>query len=233
VIFVPAAGDGRRFKEAGYKTPKHLLPLLGTDMISLVIESVRPLDPEGDAFVITQDWVGKTAGAVDTVLKAWTRLSYRPPGDTTPNAYEHDPLVVANCDQLVDLSGIDKAAWGNGLVFTFPSNNPAHSYVTTDRRDRITGIVEKPQNPPTNKAVAGVYAFPIAIQFIEACLAVHGKQAEALSAGHGEEYISSALAKMIDWGYHLFAVDVPTAILGTPEDYQRFVTAERIIEARR
>ncbi len=228
MIFVPAAGDGRRFKEAGYKTPKHLLPLLGTDMITLVIESVRPLDPEGDAFVITQDWVGKTAGAVDTVLKAWTRLTYRPPGDTRPITYEHDPLVVANCDQLIDLSGIDKAAWGNGLVFTFPSNSSAHSYVTTDRRDRITGIVEKPDTPPSNKAVAGVYAFPIAIQFIEACLAVHGDK-----DAPGEEYISAALAKMIDWGYHLFAVDAPTAILGTPEDYARFVTAERIIEGRR
>ncbi len=228
MIFIPAAGDGRRFKEAGYKTPKHLLPLLGTDLISLVIESVRPLDPEGTAFVITKDWVGKTAGAVDTVLRAWTRLSYRPPGDTAPPTHEHEPLVVANCDQLIDLTGIRTDAWGNGLVFTFKSASPAHSYVTTGRGGRITGIVEKPDTPPSDQAVSGVYAFPIGIQFIEACLAVHGDKERV-----GEEYISAALAKMIEWGYQLFAVEAPTAILGTPEDYARFVTAEQIIEGRR
>lgn len=230
MIFVPAAGDGRRFKEAGYKTPKHLLPLLGTDMITLVIESVRPLDPHGEAFVITKDWVGKTAGAVDTVLKAWTRLTYRPPGDTRPSHYPTEPLVVANCDQLVALPE-DVGTWGNGLVFTFPSASSAHSYVETDRKGKITGIVEKPQNPPSDMAVSGVYAFTQAQQFIDACLAVHG-QAHALSAGPTEEYISAAIAKMIEWGYTLYAVDAPTAILGTPEDYQRFRTAEQIIGSR-
>lgn len=227
MIFVPAAGDGRRFKEAGYKTPKHLLPLMGTDLISLVLESVSPLDPEGQRYVITKDWVGKTAGAVDTILKAWTRLTYVPVGDTGAGRRKaelaHEVLVVANCDQLIALPDDFGGGWGNGLVFTFPSASSAHSYVTTDRNGKITGIVEKPDRPPSEQAVSGVYAFPLAGQFIEACLAVHGK-------AEGEEYISAALQKLIDWGYILYAVDVPTAILGTPEDYQRFQTAEKIIE---
>jgi hypothetical protein len=33
---------------------------------------------------------------------------------------------------------------------------------------------------------------------------------------------------MIDQGYALYAFDVPTAILGTPEDFQRFETAAEI-----
>lgn len=228
MIIIPAAGQGRRFREAGYGLPKHLLPLAGKDMIERVVDTVRPLDPHGGVFVATQEVVGKTKGAVDTILRAWARLNYTPVGQPRLNL-ENDVLVVANCDQLVMLPE-DVGNWGNGIVFTFKSASSAHSYVTTDRGGRITGIVEKPETPPSDKAVSGVYAFPRAEPFIEACKAVQA--APSMSAGEmqGEQYVSFALARMIAAGYGLYAVDVPTAILGTPEDFQRFETALQFAE---
>lgn len=183
-------------------------------MAQAVVENVRQLDPLGFAYVATQEWVGKTKGAIDTILKAFVRMEYAHGKDI-----RQQPLVVANCDQLVKLPE-DVGMPGNGIVFTFRSSNTAHSYVVTDRKDRISSIVEKPESPPSDRAVSGVYYFPIADPFLKAC-AYRNKTEK------GEQYVSSALEHMIASGYTLYAVDAPTAILGTPEDFQRFETAMR------
>jgi dTDP-glucose pyrophosphorylase len=214
VILIPAAGEGRRFRDAGYSEPKHLIPLLGAPMIERVIENVLPLDPIGVGMVATRDVVGKTKGAIDTILRAMARYETYDP---------HEKLVVANCDQLVRLPVPLPVTWGNGLIFTFKSANSAHSYVATDAAGKITGIVEKPTYiDPTWRAVSGVYAFTQADPFISACAAVFQEHGDA------EQYVSAALSRMIDQGYALYAFDVPTAILGTPEDFQRFETAAEI-----
>lgn len=198
MIVIPAAGEGRRFREAGYEGPKHLLPLAGTPMIDRVVSNVRPLD-SGRVVVADRHLVGETRGAVDTVLKA--------------GIYPHQPLVVANCDQLIVLP--DRVPEGN-VVFTFRSGSPAHSYVITDPEDRITEIREKVVI--SNRAVSGVYKFDRAEPFLEAC-------EQVVDSEDGELYISSALKRMIAAGITLVACDVPTAILGTPEDFQRFEVA--------
>lgn len=210
MIIIPAAGEGRRFGEAGYNGPKHLLPLADKPLIDWVVENVRPLDPNGDVVVATQTLVGKTSGALETLKRAF--VGWPPRID--------ERLVIANCDQLLRLpEDVVHGTWGNGIVFTFKSASSAHSYVTTDRRGRITGIVEKPENPPSDMAVSGVYAFSNTTPIMTAV-----KDCFSLSAG-GEQYFSLALQWMIDQAYSLHAVEAPTAILGTPEDFQRFETA--------
>ena len=220
MIIIPAAGQGRRFAEAGYKGPKHLLPLLGNPMIDWVVDNVRPLDPHGDVFVADEKKVGKTSGAMVTISRALVQAK--------PSASE--PLVIANCDQLIAIPDhILATGIGHGIVFTFPSANPAHSYVFTTPSGKITGIVEKPEVPPTNKAVSGVYWFanPHAISTaLKDVLA-----ATARSAEPEEKYFSVALRRMIQQEYSLYAVDAPTAILGTPEDFQRFESAAYVLRA--
>ncbi len=222
MILVPAAGEGRRFQEAGYSGPKHLIPLDGVPMIDWVVRNVRPLDPHGQVVVASQTTVGKTKGAMETIKRALTGYPPRP----------DEPLVIANCDQLIRIpEGVFASGVGHGIIFTFKSASPAHSYVYTEKRGRITGIVEKPLAPPTNHAVSGVYYFsnPAAITTaIKDSLAGEGRSMSAEDVG-GEQYLSVAIRRMIQQEYTLYAVDVPTAILGTPEDFQRFETALEIL----
>ena len=215
MIIVPAAGEGRRFQEAGYKEPKHLIPLDGVPMIDWVVRNVRPLDPHGQLVIASQTTVGKTKGAMETIKRALTGYPPRP----------DEPLVIANCDQLIRIpEGVFASGVGHGIIFTFKSASPAHSYVYTDKRGRITGIVEKPLTPPTNDAVSGVYYFAN-----PAAITTAIKDSLATPEGDGEQYLSLALRRMIQQDYTLYAVDVPTAILGTPEDFQRFETALEIL----
>lgn len=194
-------------------------------MIEWVTDNVRPL-VDGNLLLLTQEQdkingcvpVGKTRGAIDTILK----------GERFIPRDQH--LVVANCDQLLQFPE-NLEMRGDGIVFTFRSNNSAHSYVETVNdplldglEDYIVSIVEKPENPPSDRAVSGVYWFHAAGDFLDACR-------EVSKGIEGEQYISAALSQMLSWGYDLYAVDAPTAILGTPEDFQRFETALAIARA--
>lgn len=218
MILIPAAGEGRRFREAGYTEPKHLIPLLGKPMIERVVDNVRPLDPDAPVLVATQGLVGKTRGAIETILKSTVLF-----GGYSPHPYDgNERLVLANCDQLLNLPEHPRV-YGNGVIYTFRSANPAHSYVKVDRQGLILGITEKPTQPhPTWRAVSGVYVFTQAEPFIDCCRIVYER------TEFGEQYVSAALARMIDEGFKLYAEDAPTAILGTPEDFQRFETAAEI-----
>lgn len=207
MIVIPAAGEGKRFRDAGYRRPKHELFLGGKAMVDRVVENARELEPHMEWFVATQEHVGKTKGAVDTILRVWNRIEI--PAD--------EPLVIANCDQLLKFD--DPQLYGNGTIFTFRSAATAHSYVVTDAMERIKSIVEKPGKPPSDRAVSGVYWFARPGPFIEACQAVN-----RMFNGR-EQYVSAALDWMIEQGYTLYAEDAPTAILGTPEDFQRFEVA--------
>lgn len=203
MILIPAAGKGQRFKEAGYKGPKHLIPLAGVPLIGWVSRNLHELSPDDEIKVITTSNVGDTRGITETI-------SLTP---VNPN----EQLVIGNCDQLLKFPDHDDWRKGDGVVFTFPSSNPAHSYVSTpETTNRITEIVEK--EVVSRRAVSGVYWFKKAGPIMEAC--------ERITAiTEGEMYLSYALALMIDRGYKLYAYDAPTAILGTPEDFQRFEVA--------
>lgn len=218
MIIIPAAGEGRRFRDAGYDDPKHLIPLAGRPMVDWVVANVRPLDPTGRVIIATKGVVGETTGATDTIRRA---LAAYPP--------DHDePVVIANCDQLLALTpdAVSLPPLAYGVVYTFPSVSPAHSYVSVTTDGRIFSIIEKPEDPRAlglNKAVSGVYVFR-SPRFLRDAVS------EACASLSGEHYFSDALALMIAEGAELYAVDVPTSILGTPEDFQRFQTALTVID---
>ena len=187
-------------------------------MVEWVIDNVTPLDRHGAVFVADQSKVGKTKGAMETIQRALVQAK--------PRADE--PLVIANCDQIIRIPEfILSQPIGHGIVFTFKSASAAHSYVTTAPSGRITGIVEKPDVPPTDKAVSGVYYFAnphaigTAIKDVLACGSANPDQ---------EQYLSVAIQRMVDQEYSLYAVDAPTAILGTPEDFQRFEVALQVLD---
>jgi dTDP-glucose pyrophosphorylase len=209
MILIPAAGRGQRFQDAGYTVPKHLIELDGTPLIELVAENLRVLEPDGELVVVTRADVGDTRGIVETIVRSPVM-----PGE----------IVVGNCDQLLLLPRDDSWKQGDGVLFTFWSQNPAHSYVLTDARGRIEEIREK--IVVSSRAVSGVYWFRDSFSLVEACR-------EVCETAAGELYLSAALRLMLDDGADLFAVDAPTAILGTPEDLQRFQVALELAKVDR
>src|ERR1044072_2076114 len=143
-IVMPMAGRGKRFADAGYFTPKPLIPIGGRPMTEVVIASLRPARPHRFIFLILREhadafdfeahlrrwapgceirYVDRvTEGAACTVLLARERIR----GD--------DPLMIANCDQWVDIDTTAYLSAGaapgvDGVIMTMTSDDPKWSYV--------------------------------------------------------------------------------------------------------
>src|SRR5260221_6166619 len=113
-IVVPMAGRGSRFAQAGFMTPKPLIPVGGRPMIEWVIENIRPQRPHHFVFLCLAEHLEK----LPEVPKALSRLCpgcdiIPVPGVTEGAACtvllarryidSQEPLMIANSDQIVDL----------------------------------------------------------------------------------------------------------------------------------
>lgn len=207
-IVIPAAGNGQRFIDAGYKEPKHLIPVCGTPMVDMVISNILP-PGEHEVQVITKRELTKPSrGAIETILQA----------DLDPD----QPLLLANCDQLAAFNPTDFVDTDlDGRLVVFPSNKPHHSYVEV-AGGVIVRIVEK--EVISNLAVTGIYFFKRAADFMEAGQAVIEQDKRV----RGEFYVSSAIEQMIRSGKQLGVYQAPSAMLGTPEELQLFEMAVEV-----
>ncbi len=212
-LVIPAAGNGQRFKDAGYTGPKHMIDVLGKPMIERVIDNLKPNDL-CTVQVITKGMLKvPSRGAVETVLQA--------------NLDPEEPLLIGNCDQLVafDVNAMlnlcTSCSWDGALV-VFKSNKEHHSYVEVGEDEIIRTIAEK--QVISNLAVTGVYYFKRAGDFIEAAEEVIDNN----DRYNNEFYVSSAIARMIANGKKLGNYEAPTAILGTPSELQLFEAAAEV-----
>lgn len=232
IVLIPAAGRGSRFADAGYEQPKPLIDVLGKPMLIRVADNVVP-DPDNDELILItrkehhvglNDYWGngrvlaldqETGGAVETILAAETVIA-------NLNKGEDLPILIANCDQLVDFDVRDFVNTDlDGRLVVFPSSKPHHSYVLTEG-DIITDIAEKVVI--SHKAVTGVYYFKSSKAFFKACKAVIERDQRT----NGEYYVSSAIAEMIGAGKHIGVYEAPSTMLGTPEELQHFLVAARV-----
>lgn len=210
-IVIPAAGDGQRFKDAGYELPKPFIDVFGKPMIERVEMNLRPYGMTHQVHILfKEDLKRPSSGALETIMQADFDLE--------------GPLIIANCDQLVafhkSVHDLIDCPYDGALV-VFKSNKPHHSYVET-KDGVITRIVEKEVISST--AVTGVYYFKHARDFYDAAMEVISRDEKV----NGEFYVSSAIAKMIEDGSKLVAYEAPSAMLGTPEELQLFEAAVKV-----
>ncbi len=204
------AGEGKRFQEAGYLLPKPFIDMNGSTMIARVMRSITPSQPHRWT-LLDRAAVGRTEGAIDTLLHAQA---------TVP---AHHPVLVANCDQIIDTS-IDHFIWcctPHVGVMTFTSQNPAHSYVQTDDIGWMTNIAEK--EVISSRAVVGVYYFPTALLLFDYCQRVMDAGTDRLN---GEYYLSAALKLMLEDKVPMVGVHTDPGtvhMVGTPEQMEDYL----------
>lgn len=210
-IVIPAAGEGKRFKDAGYTTAKPLIPVLGVSMIERVVKNVTPKGT-GQILVITREMVGPTDGTLDTILYLKDRID------------SDSPLLLALCDQLVDFSPEDlikKGDQADGAIVTFSRQTPNLSYV-----EEIWGVITRIADKKviSDYAVAGVYYFKRAGDFMQAAERVVQRGVKE----NGEYVVSQAIEWMIDQGKRLLVYPADSVILGTPQELQAFEQAVKV-----
>jgi len=228
------AGDGRRFKEAGYTTPKPFIRIDGRTITSLVLENLTypgarfllvarrdhaMLDP--DAMAELQNHPGVDVDFVDTLTEG--------PACTVLEAIKRvgtdDPILIANCDQWIEhgiSDMVDRALAQNidGSIMVFEDEgDPKWSFAKIDKNGFVVEVAEK--NPISKLATVGLYFFASAGKFISGLNAM----IDANDRVNGEFYTCPVYNYLIERGEKVGIYEIAKSSmygLGTPTDLERF-----------
>lgn len=224
------AGLYRRFREAGYATPKYLLPVprgtvlgwiaeaLAPDRLLLVANArdrahegaIRAAVPAGASLV----WIGDTGGQAETAAVGIEALAAE--GWTGPVLLHNVDTVVLGRD-LARIGRILRSA--DGWIDVFDSDSPRYSYVAVEGA-RVVDMAEKVVI--SRHATTGLYGFRSPSTYIAAYRATTGRSG-------GEFYVSDVYRTMLAKGHRLEidpeGAERATIVLGTPEEYETWLAA--------
>lgn len=236
-IVLPMAGHGSRFAKAGYLDPKPLIPMGGKPMIEVVIDNLRPSTPHRFIFVCQQAHLDDyglqarleaispgcaivpvaqvTEGAACTVLLARAMID------------NEQPLMIANCDQYVDIRIDDYLARMeqqqlDGLIMTMTADDPKWSFARFGADGAIVEVVEK--QVVSDEATVGIYNYARGSDFVAAADAMIAQDLRV----NGEFYVAPAYNEMIArhcrLGYYNIGSERDGMYgLGIPDDLEYFM----------
>lgn len=177
-VLIPMAGEGSRFKLAGYEKPKPLIDINNKSMIQTVVDNINYaanyifiIKKEDDdkygikehiksfcsnATIIYQD--GKLDGAAKTALLAKKEI-------------DNDlPLIIANSDQYViwnskkTINNFIKSGVDGGIL-TFTANDKKWSFVKKNKNNFVSAVAEK--NVISDEATCGIYYWKNGSDFVK------------------------------------------------------------------
>jgi len=226
------AGEGSRFRNAGWTTPKPLIELKGKPLFVRAIESVK-VDgaPMKYSLIVRQEHIDcygidkgireilpdamiysvekTTRGAVETCLIADKGIA------------DDDAVVVMDCDlefrseayrRIIEDAIKDENATGGALV-SFDSDEPKYSYAELDGDGNVVRTAEK--EVISNHALCGAYFFASGKEFKEVA---HWLLNEPMTK---PEFYVSLL-------YNYLLAKGDTVKLATMEDYCSYGTPEEL-----
>ncbi|MGI8856789.1 MAG: sugar phosphate nucleotidyltransferase [Thermomicrobiales bacterium] len=231
-VIIPAAGFGTRLRPHTWSKPKPLVSVAGKPILGHVLDSIAPLRPEKVVFI---------TGYLGDQIREYVEGQY-----TFDCAFVHQdvmkgqahaiqlarnevsgPVLIAFADTIfaTDLSILAQTD-ADGVIFVKEVDKPQAFGIVELDGDRIRRIVEKPADPPTNLAVAGVYYFRDAARLLTAI-------DEIMTAGtqtKGEFYLTDAIQVMIDDGARIEAAAMDLWLdCGRPET---LLETNRVLLAR-
>lgn len=224
-VIIPMAGEGKRFKDAGYTLPKPLIDVCGKPMIIRALES---LNIEGKYhFVIRNDqYMKDTIFAIEEVKP---KSDFHLIQNTTAGAavsclrFENsiDPeeeLIIVNCDQIMNWNSnsvLESLRKYDAGVVTVRSNDPKHSYVKMED-DVAVSIMEK--EVISDHALTGIHYWKKAKYFFASAnkmISLNQKSA------NDEFYVAPTYNHLIKEGLHIgshMIKDGEISFVGTPDD---------------
>ena len=228
---VLCGGEGTRMRPLSYSPPKHLIPIANQPVIERILATIAAARITEIAIVVSPS----TQEAFEAHLGDGTRH-----GLHLRYIVQHEPKGLAHAVQCAE-PFIGKDAFllylGDNLVqhgvkpiveqyltadcqaaiSLVPVEDPRRFGVARVERGRIVELVEKPTDPPSNLAIAGIYVFsPVIFSAIE----------RIVPSARGELEITDAIQRLINDGGRV----IPHSITGWWKDVGR---PDDMIEANR
>lgn len=240
-ILIPMAGEGTRFRIAGYELPKPFIDVVGEPMISRVLENLKV--PEANYILVVRkehrqihqkkfDALAKrfplqivdvpqpTEGTVCSVLHARKLIN------------NSVPLLIANSDQFISASikGFYDDCLGRGLdgsilCFKDRQMDPKWSFARVDAEGFLQEVAEK--KPISNLATVGIYLFREGRTFVDAAIDMIARNDRV----KGEFYTCPVYNYAIKNGGRFGVYEIEESDmfgLGTPEDLRAFLSLPQV-----
>ncbi|ARS89947.1 bifunctional sugar-1-phosphate nucleotidylyltransferase/acetyltransferase [Natrarchaeobaculum aegyptiacum] len=162
-----AAGEGTRIRPLSADVPKPMLPVADRPLVAHTADAA--IDAGATELVLV---VGYEADAVrdyfgdsyrDTPVSYAVQERQRGTADAVAAASDHltdEPFAVLNGDNLYDPDSIARLFDAAPAVAAVEVDDPRNYGVLETADGAVTGIVEKPEEPPSTLANAGAYVFP-------------------------------------------------------------------------
>lgn len=187
-IIMPMAGEGSRFKDAGYKTPKPLVKVFNKPLFVNAINSLANLHKYKFinieyTFIVRKEHIDKFH--IDEVILSYFRKAHIISVEKTtggavetcmlakPYIKDNQSILVMDCDlwfKSKEFENLIKDCLVNNidknLLLSFTSNFNRYSYAQIDNNKKVIQTAEK--NPISNHALVGAYFFARSDEFINA-----------------------------------------------------------------
>jgi dTDP-glucose pyrophosphorylase len=240
IALIPMAGAGSRFVEAGYSTPKPLLPVLGKPM---VVSAANALPGSNEYIFIVRDFQVREY-KVDEHLRTYFPdcriivLDHLTEGQAVTCLQAKDfidnekELLIGASDNgmIYSMEAFNKATEdADALVFSF-RNNPAviekpnaYGWVLADEQ---SGMIEKmsvkvpvSESPVKDHAVVGAFWFRKGSMFVEAA----ERMISLNTRINNEFYVDECINDLLALGYRAKVFEIEHYVCwGTPNDYMTF-----------
>jgi glucose-1-phosphate thymidylyltransferase len=204
-----SGGKGTRLRPLTYTQAKQLIPVANKPVLVRVIETIRDAGINDIGVV-----VGDTHAEIERALgngSSWgVHINYIP--QDSPDGLAHavkishdflgdDRFVMFLGDNVIEggISGLiddfSRSDWNSQIVLKEVENPQSYGVAQLRPDGSIQQLIEKPQNPPSNLALVGIYMFDHHI--FEAVNAIK-------PSARGEYEITDAIQWMIDHGYRVY-----------------------------
>ncbi|MFW6286807.1 MAG: sugar phosphate nucleotidyltransferase [Candidatus Sumerlaeota bacterium] len=244
---IPTAGEGTRLRPFTHTVPKVLLRVADKPILQHIIDKLIDVGVEEVTCVV--GYLGKQ-------IEAFVRETYpdlptnfveqeepRGLGHAIHLTAEHhraddSPLLIILGDTIIDADLSELKDAGRNMIGVREVDDPSRFGVVEVEDDRILSMVEKPEDPPSNLAIVGVYYLTQAAPVYDAL----AKSVEREETTKGEIQLTDALQKALDEGFemHTFSVSgwhdcgTPESLLETNRNMleQRFPKVSEEFQAK-
>ena len=236
-VVIPMAGRGSRFSRAGYDKPKPFIDVAGQPMIDRVMENIA-LDQAHYILIAHGEHVAADPASVGR-LSSRSNVTVIPTEITTegtacsvllarPLIDSDAPLLIANCDQLVDIDlkafildaqarGLD----GSILCFRDIDRDPKWSFARLGGDGLVVEVKEKVAI--SDLATVGIYYFASGSNFVGDAIDMIARNDRVNNEFYTCPIYNYAIRRGARIGVYMMPSDAMHG-LGTPEDLQRYLS---------